>query len=139
MAQAIFPKESFKIEKRAFSTLELCICVFLIGLFIVLGIGIYRYFLIQAKEIVLQAELKNLRAVITFYYAIHKKYPEDLKEMKEKGYIEFSPESRVVRREYLKLLTADKEGYPLDPFGNRYLYDKKTGEVMSGTKGYEKW
>jgi hypothetical protein len=89
--------------------------------------------------VVLQVELKNLRAVIIFYYAKHKKYPEDLKEMSEKGYIEFSPESAVVRKEHLRLLSVDKEGYPLDPFGNRYVYDKNAGEVISGTKGYEKW
>lgn len=124
---------------NSFSTLELCICVFLIGLAILAAIGIYHHFLIQAKEIVLQAELKNLRAVIIFYYGSHGKFPEDLQEMRQKGYIEFSPESAVVRKAHLQLLSADKEGYPLDPFGNRYVYDKNAGDVISGTKGYEKW
>lgn len=127
------------MRERSFSTLELCIVVFLIGCFIVMGIGIYCHFLKRAKEVVLQTELKNMRAVIAFYYGIYHRYPEDLREIKERGYIDFSGKPPLFKKRQLELLIVDKEGYPVDPFGNRYLYDKERGCVTSQTRGYERW
>jgi hypothetical protein len=37
-------------------------------------------------------------------------------------------------KKYLEGIKVDREGYPIDPWGNRYIYDKKNHVVKVNKK-----
>jgi hypothetical protein len=97
----------------------------------------------EAKGIEMKAELQNIRTAINAYRAQNgNRRPETLRVLVAEKYIqkdERDPFSKQVKRHYLKVYALDHEGYPVDPFGNRYRYNPGTGDVGSGTEGYESW
>ena len=76
-------------------------------------------------------ELKQLRTMTEIYMKIYKVKASDLLTAMEAKYQFGQPVEWKMSR--------DAAGNPLDPFGNRYQYDKDSGWVYSITKGYEKW
>ncbi len=93
----------------------------------------------QARLKVLESDMRNLRLGISLYLYHKGAVPEDIRDLEKKECIEYTAGGELIKREYVKLITKDKEGYPLDPFGNRYHYDPKTGMVHPTTPGYENW
>jgi len=93
----------------------------------------------QAKRKVLESDMRNLRLGISLYLYMNGKTPEDIRDLEKKECIEYTAGGELIKREYVKLVTKDEENYPLDPFGNRYHYDPKTGMIHPTTPGYEKW
>lgn len=97
------------------------------------------------KEIAMRTELANLRSAINNYALYNKKLPGTLKDLFEKKAA--SPKHSIEGAEfniefhgkYIEGMTMDNDGFPLDPFGNRYSFDAKTGMVRSTTNGYETW
>ena len=92
----------------------------------------------------MKAELQNIRTAVNGYRAQHgNRRPESLQVLTTEKYIvqkdERDPQAKPLERHYLEVYAVDEEGYPVDPFGNRYRYDPKTGDVGSGTAGYEYW
>ena len=128
----------------------LLVCA-LVGILISVSFYYYQRVVLEAKGVAMKAELQNIRTAVNAYRALNRnrnpeslkglitgKYivPRDEKEPMEQKYLK---QARLFERHYLEVYTLDKEGYPIDPFGNRYRYDPKTGDVASGTKGYESW
>lgn len=93
----------------------------------------------QARMKVLESDMRNMRLGISLYLYINGKVPEDIRNLEKKECIEYSAGGELIRREYIKLITKDEEGYPIDSFGNRYRYNPKTGMVHPTTPGYEDW
>ena len=92
----------------------------------------------------MKAELRSIRTAVNAYRAQHgNRRPESLRVLSTEKYIirkaEKTPEAGPAGGNYLRVSALDDEGYPVDPFGNRYRYDPKTGDVGSGTEGYESW
>jgi hypothetical protein len=80
-------------------------------------------------------ELQSMRLALEVYVKINKAFPSDLNSLMKSTY----EPSAGTRRPYLEKIAADKQGRPIDPFGNLYEYDSKTGLIHSRTRGYESW
>lgn len=93
----------------------------------------------EARETALRMGLINIRTSIQLYVLLNNNPPEDLKELLGKRYIIPTKEGTIFNDQYLRGLAVDSEGYPIDPFGNRYSYEPKEGRVSSTTEGHEKW
>lgn len=110
------------MARHGLSTLELlitsCTIFILIGTF-----GIYiNKILAESKETALRIELLNLRTNLKLYRILHNANPLEIKD-----FYEYEKDR------------ADRDGYLLDPFKNRYVYDAGLGEIRSGTRGHEMW
>ncbi len=95
--------------------------------------------MLKTKEVVLLAELRNIRIALNIYKGFNGKYPDDIQELVEKEIYGTKFIHEIYRRPYLEHQRLDKEGFPVDPWNNRFIYDSLKGEVFSRTKGYEKW
>ncbi len=93
----------------------------------------------QTRIKVLESDMRNMRLGISLYLYRNGEVPEDIRDLEKKECIEYTAGGKLIRREYVKLITKDKEGYPIDPFGNRYHYNPNTGMVHPTTPGYENW
>lgn len=93
----------------------------------------------EAKETALRAGLLNIRKTIQLYHFVEHQYPPDLRGLVHQRLMLPAREDTFFTEQYLSAVTTDSEGYPLDPFGNRYWYDPRSGKVSSGTSGYETW
>lgn len=93
----------------------------------------------QARVKVLESDMRNMRLGISLYLYHNGKLPEDIRNLEKKECIEYTAGGELIKREYVQLITKDEEGYPLDPFGNRYHYNPETGMVRPTTLGYEDW
>lgn len=93
----------------------------------------------QARTNVLASDMRNMRLGISLYLYKNGTVPKDIRDLEKKEVIEYTAGGGLIKREYVQLITKDEEGYPLDPFGNRYDYDPKTGMVHPTTPGYENW
>ncbi|HEA47062.1 MAG TPA: hypothetical protein ENH97_01465 [bacterium] len=93
----------------------------------------------QARMNVLASDMRNMRLGISLYLYMNGTVPEDIRDLEKRGVVEYTAGGELIKREYVKLITKDEEGYPLDPFGNRYDYNPKTGMVHPTTPGYETW
>jgi type II secretory pathway pseudopilin PulG len=93
----------------------------------------------EAREAALRIGLDNIQKAVTVYVLINHRIPSDLKYLMRERVIIPVREDTIFTTEYLKTLAVDEEGYPVDPFGNRYAYDSATGRVSSTTEGYEEW
>jgi hypothetical protein len=76
---------------------------------------------------------------IQLYHMLNGRYPADLKELLTKRFLMPTKEGTIFSDQYLKSRALDQNGYPVDPFGQRYLYNPALGRVTSSTRGYENW
>ena len=95
----------------------------------------HRQVLKRGKELVLKAELQNLRASIAFFEATKGRRPQNLEEVLAQplGHL------RVVgsQRQWVSVRGGSQS--PVDPFGHPYRYDAKAGTAASQSAGYETW
>lgn len=88
------------------------------------------YFLInidEAKKAALINQLTNLKYSIELYKALEGSYPRDLRIL-NRAYINLK-DTKLYGRKYLELQPEDKEGYPVDPYGQRFIYDSRSGKI----------
>ena len=123
----------------------------LVGILISVSFYYYQRVVLEAKRVAMKSELQSIRTAMNAYRALHRnRNPESLKTLFTEKYIaprdekapieqKYLEQAKLFERHYLDVNTLDKDGYPMDPFGNRYRYDPRTGDVTSGTKGYESW
>jgi len=86
------------------------------------------------KEENLISELKAVRTSIELYLTLNKSYPENLKVLTTSDY-----SLGAKRSKYLAGVTVDKDDFPVDPWGKRFMYDSQDGRVICMTKGYDTW
>lgn len=128
----------FKNQKGMGVLDALFVCI-LVSLLIGTVIPYYKKLAQDAREMALQTGLLSIRKALDLHQALQGGYPTDLKSLVNKRYVVSAREDTFFSGEYLRAQTMDAEGDLLDPFGNRYQYNIKTGKVSSGTKGYETW
>ncbi|MFQ5465857.1 MAG: hypothetical protein ACE5EI_08015 [Thermodesulfobacteriota bacterium] len=93
----------------------------------------------------LSMELANLRTAVNLYATLKGNLPKNLKELLRarailpKRDIKGDRFALEIAGGLVESMNVDAEGYPLDPFGNRYSYDPATGMVRSTTPGYGTW
>lgn len=127
-----------KPNQKGFTTLETLLVSIIIGALIGIAIPFYQQLALEAKEVTLRAGLVNIRSGVELYNALQQHYPADLKNLIREKYL-LPVNNRIISGNYLVAQSVDEAGNLLDPFGNRYRYDPATGDVASGTEGYESW
>ncbi len=114
--------------------------VSIVGAGLVGGIFLYYEPTIRAgREAALQTGLANMRTAIQLYWLREGRPPEDLKVLMTRGYLVPTEQGTIFIPRYLEGQALDSEGYPIDPFGHRFEYDRLRGKVRSPTDGYESW
>ena len=93
----------------------------------------------EAREVALQISLGNIRKAVQVYVLTQQRIPADIRDLLRERFVFPIKEGTVFTDQYLKTSALDEEGYPIDPFGNRYGYEPSPGRVYSTTRGYEKW
>jgi hypothetical protein len=73
----------------------------------------------HARKVLMKAELRNLQAASRAYNLHYGVFPPDIRYIGMKV-----PNSGIIS-------LVDKENYPIDPFGKRYIYDPANGKVYS--------
>jgi len=110
----------------------------LIFIILIAGIvaGIFSTYLImstdEAKDVALENQLTNLKYSLELYMMLEGRYPEDLRELNKR--CAALKDSSLYERSYLEYQLQDEEGYPIDPYGRRFIYNSKTGRVERGAK-----
>lgn len=126
-------------NQNGLGIIDTIVVCMIISAFIVVVIPYYKKMALEAQSSALRAELGNIRMSLELYKILTNQYPEDLRILLKKRYMFPVKDNTFFEREYLESTALDEEGYPLDPFGNRFRYDPKAGKVFSSTEGYEKW
>lgn len=107
---------------------------------ILMGIVAYFYqtMVVMSREVALRTELNNMRMAIGIYRMMAGHHPESLLSVSGKSTGPINEDKTgTIFTDYFRPGTVDSEGYPLDPFGNRYSY--VDGRVFSVTKSYDMW
>ena len=115
--------------------LVLILVLILLGLF-----GTYLKKTVRvANEYALTSELSNIRSSVILYFFINKKFPKSLNQLLEEEMILPFKDFKIIEKSYLKTVSTDENGNPLDPFGNEFGYNPKSGHVWTTTKDYKGW
>lgn len=91
------------------------------------------------RESALKSQLADIRLSLKLYQMFNDSYPGDIRELLTREVNMMSYSGSVLKKKYVESVRADREGFPLDPFGNRFVYRPDIGEVRSGTKEYKSW
>lgn len=122
--------------KKSRAKYEVIIIVLVVIAAVIVGFSISKAQSKAEKGQLMIAELSQIRAAVATFKTLNRSNPANLQELAKLKYT-FSPGEEP--RTYISNIAADKEGNLIDPFGNAYTYDTKTGWVKSSTKGYENW
>ena len=90
----------------------------------------------SGKQKMMFYQLQILRNSINLYKLVNSQNPKNVEELAT-GVYKF-PGEELTRR-YIENAPIDKNGYVVDPFGNKYYYDGNRGWIRSSTSGYEWW
>ena len=127
------------LEEKGLGIIDTLVVLVVISVFIGALIPRYQRIAQEAQETALKMGLGNIRKGIMVYVLINQRLPTNLRDLLKERIILPVREDTIFTTEYLRVLSLNSEGYPVDPFGNRYAYDPQTGRVSSTTKGYEAW
>jgi type II secretory pathway pseudopilin PulG len=116
------------------SPFEILVVVVVVALTIVLGASLYAGRTKIEKSNMLINEMSALRSSLLLYKIVNHKNAPDLAMLTSTEYA-----MGGVSRPYIERLPLDKQGKIVDPFGNPYLYDARSGWVSSTTHGCERW
>lgn len=118
--------------KRSRSDTVIVVGVILLAVFV---LGIRHHMTSEsAKETALISELRSLRMAVQLYMLENKAPPSDLKILAAQKY------NIAGRQEsYIKGVSLDNDGYPVDSFGKRFNYDRNIGWIYSSSTKYTKW
>lgn len=97
----------------------------LIFIFVISGIFLSYYYKYQeiVKIRLAQEQVYNINTAIIIYVFEKKKFPEDLNVLTKEEFI-IEDKNIILKKRYLDFSPVDKEGYPIDPWGRRYQYDR---------------
>ena len=102
----------------------------------------------RADEGILRAQLRAMRMQIKLFRVVRGRWPLDTRELVQDPLGVFplgaadipqEPASRLLKTGPVLAVAADSDGYPIDPWGIRFVYEPLTGRVRSGMEGYESW
>lgn len=118
-----------KKSNRGIIAFENVLVFFFIILLFIIVIGYYHRYLNIIKERVALEEIYHINSAIVVYYALHGRFPDDIRELTNDRQRLAYRES-FFNKKYIEGIKTDNNGYPIDPWGNRYIYDKKNHTVV---------
>lgn len=107
---------------------NLLVFFFIVILFLLI-MGYYHRYLNIIKERVALEEINHINSALVVHYVLHGRFPEDIREL-VKDRQRLSYRESFFEKRYLEGIKTDKDGYPVDPWGNRYIYDEKNHIIM---------
>ncbi len=116
------------------SAYEFAVIAVVVVLAVILGAGLYSGRMKVQKSNLLVQELASLRSSLTLYKTLNRENAPSLKVLASSEY-----EVGGTTRPFIERLPISEDGDVIDPFGNPYAYDQKTGWVSSATPGFERW
>ena len=122
------------MTKGRHSPFEIIVIVIVVTLTVLLGAGLYAGRMKVQKSNLMVQELSMLRSSLTLYKTVNHVNAPSLEDLAASEY-----EVGDGKRPYVDRLPLSKDGNIIDPFGNKYEYDPKTGWVSSTTSGFERW
>lgn len=114
---------------------ELVLVALVIFLSLMLSGSLYKARVQKENAKVLRNELTMLRSGVMLYYTLNKKFPDSLESLEKEMYEFPNGEKKV----YLEKMPPQNNGEYIDPFGEVYHYNSKTGWVESRAKGFHFW
>ncbi len=111
------------MDKKAFSPIEEIIVLVMIAVFI--GVLYHKYSVMElkAKQDETRIDLHSLKLAVELFKVKKGAYPNNLTQLYKSGLLENTLQ---------KSKFADNK--IIDPFGNAYVYDNKTGRVFLSKK-----
>ncbi|MBU1146992.1 MAG: type II secretion system protein GspG [Candidatus Omnitrophica bacterium] len=109
--------------------------IFTILVILIISAVFARYWIVhlkEAREAALENQLTNIKLSLELYTIAEGRYPEDLRELDKR--CEVGRGDSIYTRKYLEHQFVDKDGYPVDPHGQRFIYDEKTGTIKRGVQ-----
>jgi len=114
------------MNEKAFSPIEEIIVLIMIAVFI--GVLYHKYNALEfkAKKEVTRVDLYNLKLAVALFKVKKGVYPGNLVQLYKSGPLENTlQKSKLINNKII------------DPFGNAYVYDNKTGRVFLNKKTKE--
>ncbi len=123
------------MNNRGRSTYEIILVAIVVAMAVAIVVGIYARRTTIHNGRVMIDELFVMRSGIMLYHALNGVYPPSLDALEAESYRD--GEGKNVP--FVQRLHRDDEKHIIDPFGNPYSYERRTGWVRSITEGYERW
>ncbi|MFH0799994.1 MAG: hypothetical protein V2A66_07440 [Pseudomonadota bacterium] len=121
-------------QKRPGWELLIVVIVFVVA-GVLLGMGYKQQGKLE-KERALHYQLQVLRTAELLYESVNKAKPESLTQLSEGR---FQAEADGPKHLYIDPPPVLIGGKAVDPFGNPYAYDARTGRIKSTTQGFGSW
>jgi len=127
-----------KLNRSGFSLIELMIVMSIVGILAAISVPNYRWGLIKANEAVLRENLYTFRSTIDQFYADQGKFPENLTELKTKGYLREIPKDPFTGKDDWVTIAPAATADGSAPGGG--VYDVHSSSNLIGSKGpYNEW
>ncbi len=114
------------MNKKAFSPIEEIIVLVMISIFIGVLYNKYNTLAFRAKIEQTKIDLYNLQLAVKLFRVRNGRYPNNLYNLYEQEHLK-----GILQKSFLK------QHKVVDPFGNLYVYDNRTGTVLLNKRTYE--
>lgn len=120
-------------KKNSETSFENIIVLILVLVLVVISIHQYLKITKYAKMAAYKEDVQKLNVALILYRLKYGRFPENLSILANSKYLKkeiVNGELKYVKNKFIKNIKVDNEGYPLSPFGKRFIYNKKEGRVL---------
>lgn len=129
------PQRMGAIKKKR-AKYEWLVILLIIAVAGTIGAGVYNKRTAVKRADLLQNQLSQLRTAVTIYKTLNKTNPPNMAVLANET---FHFEGSDKAQPYITNMEIDANGHIIDPFGNTYHYDVRSGWIASSTEGYQNW